>query len=198
MMTCYDIVACAGAFISLVVLKTGLDIIYETAGDIIGKNVDLALVKNVKDSICTFPEVEGIYQIVIHNYGRDHLIGSAHIEVSDRFTVSWIDNLQRAITRKVREDTGVEMLGLSIYAINTRSKEAIEAREMIKKIVCEMEGTREMHGFYVNFLDRTISFDVIIEYGACSKDFMEKEITHKILAIYPGYEVDINVYHDFT
>jgi len=42
---------------------------------------------------------------------------SAHIEIPESLTAAWIDNLQRAISRKVYEDTGIEMMGVSVYAI---------------------------------------------------------------------------------
>ena len=125
-------------------------------------------------------------------------MGSAHVEVSDRLKVAWVDNLQRAVTRKVREDTGVEMLGLSIYAVNTRSEDAIEAREKVRSIVGESEGTRGMHGFYIDLADKTMSFDVVTEFGVSDRKNLRESITGKVAEAYPEYDISVTFSHDFT
>ena len=126
------------------------------------------------------------------------MLGSAHIEISDRYKVSWVDNLQRAIIRKVKEDTGVDMLGISVYAINTHSKEVMDARECVKKAVEEIKDAREMHGFYIDSVDKTMNFDVIQEFGIRSKEELKEELIKKVQEIYPEYAVMIDVDYDFT
>ena len=194
----YDIEAWVGLGISLAIIKTGFDILRDAADIILGKSVDNELTSSVKKAICSFPEVEGVYKIVIHSYGKERLLGSAHIEVSDLYKVAWIDNLQRAITRKVRKETGVEMLGLSVYAINTHSEAIIEAREAVRQIVTEAEGAKEMHGFYIDLVDKTMNFDVVLEFGVRSRKSLREELREKVLKLYPEYNVVIDVDYDFT
>ena len=79
-----SIEAWVGAVISLVVLRTGLATLREPLGGILGQSADVALARAVRDSILRFPEVEGVYNIVIHSYGSRRMYGSAHVELSDR------------------------------------------------------------------------------------------------------------------
>ncbi len=196
--TGYNIEAWIGAAISVIIIKEGVDTMRETAGVILGKSTDVSLASAVKKSILDFPEVDGVYDIVIHSYGRERLMGSAHIEVTDRLTVAWIDNLQRAITRKVKADTGVEMLGLSIYAINSRSERVIKARETVRAISLATPGVRQMHGFYIDRVDKTMSFDVVVDFDVKDKSALRDDITRKVLEAYPEYDVKITVDNDFT
>ncbi|MBR2577451.1 MAG: cation transporter [Erysipelotrichaceae bacterium] len=196
--TGHSIEAWVGLVISLVIIRTGIGILKDAADVILGKGVDTGLAAAVKKTISSFPEVEGVYDIVIHSYGREKMIGSAHIEISDRYRVSWVDNLQRAIIRKVRKETGVEMLGISIYAINTRSKEVIEVRETIRRIVLEAEGAKQMHGFYLDTVDKTMSFDVVLDFGVRTRKSLREELQHKVLELYPEYDIVIDVDYDFT
>ena len=197
MTTKRSIEAWVGAGISLLILKAGVETILETAGHILGKSTELELATAVRESIASFPEVEGVYDLVIHSYGKRSQLGSAHIEVYDSYKVAWIDNLQRAITKKVREDTGVEMLGLTIYAINTHSEKVIAAREAVRKIVMETEGARQMHGFYIDMIDRTMNFDIVVEFGAPDEEIRDG-VKQKVLALYPEYDLQITIDHDFT
>ena len=193
-----SIEAYVGAIISLVIIKTGFDTLKESSDIILGESTDTALASKIRDSILSFPEIEGVYDIVIHSYGKEKMLGSAHIEISDRYKVSWVDNLQRAIIRKVKENTGVDMLGISVYAINTHSKEVMDARECVKKAVEEIKDAREMHGFYIDSVDKTMNFDVIQEFGIRSKEELKEELIKKVQEIYPEYAVMIDVDYDFT
>lgn len=187
-----------GVLISLSIIKTGIDALRETTDELLGHSANLELSEAVRNSILSFPEVEGVDNIAIHSYGAAHLLGSAHIEVPDHYTVAWVDNLQRAITEKVREDTGVEMLGISIRAINTESKEVAEAREAIREIIHETEGAHQMHAFYIDPADKTMNFDIILEYGLPDPEATCEQVREKVSALYPEYEVHITADHDFT
>lgn len=188
----------AGAAISLLIIKTGLETLRETVGSLLGERAEAGLAHEVRNAILSFPEIEGVYDIVIHSYGKDRQLGSAHVEISDQFTVAWVDNLQRAVTRKVLEETGVEMLGLSVYARNTQSREVMEAEKILQSIVGETEGASQLHGFYIDFVDKTMSFEVVLEFGGRSRESLRDELKRKVLAAFPEYDIAIAVEYDFT
>ena len=198
MMSGYAIEAWVGAAISLLIMKNGIVTLRETASGILGEAPDMKLAAAVRNSIQSFPEIDGVYDLAIHSYGRERMVGSAHIEVSDQLTVAWIDNLQRAVIRKVKEDTGVEMMGLSIYAINTNPEEIIAIREAVRNIVRNTEGGKEMHGFYIDLVDKTMNFEAVLEFGVRSMESFRTELLEKVKKAYPEYDIQINVLHDFT
>jgi len=193
-----SIEAWVGAAISLLIIKTGLETLRETVGSLLGERTEAGLAHEVRNAICSFPEIEGVYDIVIHSYGNDRLLGSAHVEISDQFTVAWVDNLQRAVTRKALEETGVEMLGLSVYARNTQSQEVMDAQRTLQHIVDETEGASQLHSFYIDFVDKTMSFEVVLVFGARSRESLRDELQRKVLAAFPEYDIAIAVEYDFT
>ena len=193
-----NIEAYVGLVISILIIKTGVETILDTSSVILGKSSDLELVNKIKDSISSFSEVEGVYDIIIHSYGKNKQIASAHVEVSDKYTVAWVDNLERHVARKVKEDTGVELSGLSIYAINTESPEVIKTRDAIRKIVDETEGANNMHGFYIDMIDKSMNFDVVLAFGSRSKDSLLGELQDKVHKLYPDYSIGITVDYDFA
>ncbi len=82
-----------GAVISLVIIKSGLEMLGDSLSNIIGKRISSEFSKDIKQTVCSFPEVQGAYDLVLHNYGRDLMIGSVHIEVPDTLTVAELDKL---------------------------------------------------------------------------------------------------------
>ena len=46
----------------------GYGILKETVADLIGERIDSKLAKDIKDCINSFDEVNGIYDLIIHNF----------------------------------------------------------------------------------------------------------------------------------
>lgn len=89
----FNIEAFVGLVISLFVIKTGVETIRATVSDILGERVSPELIQNIKKSIMTFPEVDGVYDIALHSYGKGRMIGSArypgyHVDVVIDYEIS--------------------------------------------------------------------------------------------------------------
>ena len=185
-----NIEAYVGLVISAMIIKTGIEILRETVSSLLGERVDVELAAAVKKSILSFPEVDGVFDIVVHNYGKEKLVGSAHIEVTDVLRASWVDNLQRAITRKVQEDTGVEMLGITIYAENSRDEEAKAMKAHIKKAAATQDSVKGVYGIYIDKIDKVINFEIKFDYGADDADKVCEDINRQVHELYPEYRIN--------
>jgi len=178
-----------GVVISIIIIKSGIDMIRETISEILGERVDPDIARKVKGLITEFPDVNGAYDLVIHNYGPEKLIGSVHIEVPEKMTARELDKLGRQITAKVFMETGVAMTGVSVYSINSEDKEAVQIEKDIKEICLSHEGVLEVHGFYLEREDNTIRFDVIIDYDIKDRESIYTHITSEIAEKYPDYQI---------
>ena len=196
--TGHSIEAYVGLAIACLIIKTGVETLLEMISSLLGERVDAELSSAVRKSILSFPEVDGVFDIVIHNYGKDKFIGSAHIEVPDTLRSSWIDNLQRAVSAKVLKDTGVQMLGLTIYAVNTHDARAISMRESIKEIADGNKSVIGMHGFYLDDIDKAVRFDIVTDYDVKDTAGLRAEITEQVQKLYPEYVIDVTVKKDFA
>ena len=187
-----------GVLISLFIIKTGIDTVRETVSNLLGERISVGLVDKVKESIMSFPEVLGVYDIALHSYGKERMIGSAHIEIPEELKVAWIDNLQRAIAHKVYEDTGVEMMGVSVYAVNSKRSASEEIRGKIAEIVSEFSEVISMHGFYIDITDRAIRFDVVTDFGIKSRGELAERIKNRVEKEYSDYEIEVHVDYALT
>ena len=187
----------AGILVALMIIRTGVMALKDTIGTVLGERVSVELAARVKASILSFPEVDDVFDLVIHNYGKEKLVGSARIEVPDVLRASWIDNLQRNIARTVREETGVEMLGLTIYAVNYKDAEAMSVRGDIERLTEEYEDILNIHGFYKDEVDKEIKFNLTIRFGSDPKA-MEEIFRGRVEELYPGYLVTIKTEYDLS
>ncbi len=190
--------AFVGLIISAMILKTGYETLHGTVSELLGERVPAELSRAVKNSVNTFPEVDGVYDLVIHDYGKDSLVGSAHIEVPESLTAAYLDSLERKITEKVFQDTGVALSGISVYSSNISDCSIQETKTEIKKILKEYPGVMQMHGFYKDNVDMVFKFDIVVDFDTPDKAAMRDEIAQRIKELYPEYDVQIAIDYDYS
>ena len=186
-----------GAVISLVILKSGVDMLRETISQLLGERADTDLAKTIKETVLSFPDVTGVYDLVLNNYGPDAFNGSLHIEVPDTYTANELDELIRAITVKVYQEHNVILTAVGVYSVNTKDDSVIEKREAISAMVLQNEYVLQMHGFYVNEEKKKIRFDLIISFDAKDRVAVYNEILREVQSAYPDYTFEVVLDTDF-
>lgn len=187
-----------GALISIVIVKSGIEMLREALSKILGERIDKEVATDVKECITSFPEVLGAYDLVLHNYGTDLLVGSVHIELPDTMTVGEVDTLERAITQKVYEQCGVTMTGISIYSMNTTDEEVTKKLMIVRKTLENYPNILQMHGFYVDEKEKTIRFDVVVSFEEKDRGALLKKLCEDIKERCPGYEVSVFMDYDVS
>lgn len=187
-----------GAVISLVIIRSGLGILGESLSDIIGKRVSSELSKEVKQTVASFPEVRGAYDLLLHSYGPDSMIGSVHIEVPDTMTVAELDKLEHRITEKVFSEHRIILAGISVYAANSEGGQASRIYEDIHRSVMAHEFVLQIHGFYLDEESMTIHFDIILDFAAPDGNALYQTILSETQQNYPDYSVSITLDSDIS
>lgn len=171
-----------GVIISIVIIKTSIDILKESFKSIIGTRVDSELSHKIKESICEFPHVYGAYDLILHDYGPERFQGSVQIEVDDDLTATEIHLLSNQISIKIIEEFSV-FLSIGIYA---RNNKYTHIRDYLYKIASEYEEILEIHGFLVNEKYNLITFNIIIDFDADRIEIKNQLLT-KIRQKYPEF-----------
>ena len=185
-----------GVVISLMILKAGYEMLRQTISRILGERIDNELARAVKAVIQQFEDVSGAYDLILHSYGPDLLMGSVHIEVPDYYTADRLDNLEREIVQKVMDETGVILTGVSVYSVNTTNDEAAQIREDIRRRVMIKEHVLQMHGFYMT--ENTIQFDVVIGFEAPDRHAVWQQIVDELQERYPAYRLAVTLDNDMS
>lgn len=179
--------------ISLIIIKSGISMIKVTLSQILGERVQSEITTSIKKTISNTEKVYGAFDLTLNNYGPDIYIGSVHIEVEDTMTAAEIDKLTRTITNKVYQKHNVILSAIGIYSINIKDKETIEMRKSIEDIISEYNNVLQLHGFYLDKIDKTISFDIILDFEDNNRLQTYKEIHEKIQKLYPEYKIIITM-----
>jgi cation diffusion facilitator family transporter len=186
------------ALISVVIIKSGFEMLRDTISTVLGERVDAETSRAVKKTICEVEGVSGAYDLVINNYGPNRQVGSVHIEVPDTMTVRELDEIERQISEKVFTQHHIILTGISVYSMNTNDKETASVEKTIRDILERYPDVLQMHGFYLDRAEKTIRFDIIISFDAKNRRQLYRDIQKEISAVFPGYDIQIQLDADIS
>ena len=170
------------------------EMLIETLNGIIGTRFDKDLTRDFKNKILSFPNVLGVYDVILHSYGPSQIIGSAHIEVPDQMTAREIHRLTRSISAEIYTDFGI-ILTVGIYASNDQDPEVRALKEDVERIIGSHPEILQMHGFYLE--NNTVTFDLIVDFAADAEK-TRAEILESLKSAFPEYTFSIILDADYS
>ena len=182
--------------ISIIIIKTASNILKDTVNSILGERTDKEIVKNLRNKINSYKEVEGTYDIILHNYGPTNHIGSAHIQVRSDMLASEIHKLTRQIALDVYNEFGI-IITLGIYASNDNLRYNNILKDLTK-IVKKYKEVLQLHGFYVDEDNKIISFDLIIDYECKNPELIKDSVVEDIKKKYSKYDYNVIIDRDIS
>lgn len=189
--------AYAGVIISIVIIRSGVEMLCDTLDDILGKRYDPEELQAIKNTIAEDPDVCGVYDLILHAYGPDRNVGSVHVEIRDEMTATEIDKMERRISKNVYEKHKLPLTSISIYAMNTSTEETKAIRAKVNEIVMGFEGVLQTHGFRADPEERTITMDIILDFDVKDRKAVFENIRAALQKAFPDYTLQLTLDIDF-
>lgn len=174
-----------GVIIAVVIIKSAIEMLKETVDSLLGMRADSELTKELKEKINSFEEIQGVYDLSLHDYGPSKIIASVHIQVRNDMTAEEIHILTREIEYAVYAEFGIT-LTIGIYAANDKG-EFGEIKKSLVNIVKDYKSVLQVHGFYVDKAKHNVYFDLIIDFEEENKEAVLEEIVGKMKKEYKDY-----------
>ena len=189
--------AILGAIISVVILKSGISMLKSTISQLLGEQSDIEIAKKIQKTVMQFPNVLGVYDLVLNNYGPNRWNGSLHIEVPDTLAVADLDQLLREIAIKVIRTHQVLLTAIGVYSVNTKDKEVVAAQKKVKEIALAHKYIRQVHGFYLMKEQKRMRFELVVSFDAENREEAFREAVEDVKKAFPGYELQVAMDADF-
>ncbi len=187
-----------GAIISLVIIKSGVEMMKDTISQLLGERNDVELARSIKQTVTSFPDVQGAYDLVLNNYGPDTWNGSIHIEVPDTYSADRLDQLLRDIQVEVVRKHQVILTAIGVYSVNTKDTETIETKKKLLEIVFAHPHVKQLHGFYLIKDQKTMRFDLVISFDAEDRKAVFEEVMADVQKAFPDYTLQGAMDTDFA
>ena len=183
-----------GVIISILIIKSAIGMLKESANSMLGERADSELSAKIKERVLQFDNVQGVYDLNLHNYGPSRTVASFHIQVRNDMNAGEIHILTRNIAYKIYEEFGIAVT-IGIYAANDEG-EFGQIKAELENIVKDYKEILQIHGFYVD--NENVFFDLIIDFDADDKNKIQQEIASKMKEKFPEYNYNIILDPDIT
>ena len=183
-----------GVIISVFIIKAGVDVLRGTISQILGERIDSELSRRIKEELAAYPGVSGAYDLILHAYGPEKLVGSIHIEVPDTISAVELDKLERQMTAEIYQKYGVILTGISIYPVPETDQLFHAVRDELKAY----QNVLQIHGFHLDKETKTVVFDIVVSFDAPDRLALCEEIDAALEQNHPGYTFYITLDNDIS
>ena len=186
-----------GALISIVIIKAGIEMLASPVNELLGARISQDLLRDIKQEVLGFEGVHGVFDIILHNYGPNVLIGSLHVNVYDTMDAHEIHGLTRRISEQMFERHGIIMT-VGVYSIATGKNKRAELQNTVTQTLARHKEILQVHGFYYFEKEHRISVDVVPDISVHDEAALSSQLTDEIKALVPGEEVTIVIDHNYS
>ena len=109
----YIIDAIMGVIVSAMIFVAGIKVLNETKNSLLGEAPVKETVEHIESIVKNYPDIIGIHDLIVHNYGPKNLVISFHAEVDGASDIYYlhdvIDNVEREIQTEMNIPCTIHM-----------------------------------------------------------------------------------------
>lgn len=166
-----------GLIVSIISVYSSIKMIKEVLGPIIGLIPDEKRVSEIKEKLLSYDFVEGIHDLVIHNYGVNNDFITVHVEIDSRMDMltshDLIDNIEREFKEK-----GID-LTIHMDPVVIGDPMVDKLKEKVIRTIKRIDKDLNIHDFRVveGPTHTNLLFDCVVPY---EKTYTKEEIISQL------------------
>lgn len=189
-----------GILVAAFILRAGWGAAKDTLDPLLGQSPDPGLVRGIQETVLGRPEIVGMHDLVVHDYGPGRCMASLHAEVpmdADILAIhDVIDNLERELRRKLGVEVVIHMDPIAVGDPRTDALKA-QVTELVRRIDPDMT----IHDFRMTAGPEhtNLIFDVAVPYHCRLEDEQVQEAIGAAVKALPGnYYTVVSVDHVYA
>ena len=178
----------AGAIVSLVILWAGYNAAKDTIDPLLGQAPDPEFVQRIADIVNRYPEVVGIHDLAVHDYGAGRVMISLHAEVPSSGDIMALHDVIDTIERDLQEELNCSAV-IHMDPISTDDQLITSTRELLKeRIHAQISPDISIHDFRMvpGPTHTNVIFDAVVPYEFPQSDEQVREEISKLVRALEG------------
>ncbi len=169
-----------GVLVGLFICYAGYNAAKDTISPLLGQAPEKEFVQQINDIVMSYPDILGIHDLIVHNYGPGRVLISLHAEVSADGELlalhDTIDTIEHALRSKLNCHAVIHMDPVCVG-----DQQTMELKALVAGYIEEISDTISMHDFRIvtGPTHTNLIFDVAVPY---SFPLSDKELTEKLKA----------------
>ena len=185
-----------GAIVSIFVLIAGFNIAKETLEPLLGEAIGRETYEEITKKVESYNGILGCHDLIIHNYGPSHMMGTIHVEVSNSLDLTIAHEIIDHIERDILRDMNI-FLVIHMDPVETKNHKVLAETHIIKEKIFELEPNAAIHDFRIveEHDKKRLIFDMEIPYSydEKKKKLLLRKIEDMLYAMDENYETLITV-----
>ena len=191
--------AWGGILVSLIILWAGYGAARDTISPLLGQKPDPSLVSRIREIVVQQPDIIGIHDMMIHDYGPGRLIVSLHAEVPGNADIyrlhDEVDNAEKELEQKLQCTAVIHMDPIAVDNAQIRA-----TYDAVKAFMKEHYPDYSIHDFRMvpGKTHTNLIFDCVVPMEVTDFEAVREQITSDIQAAFPGRFAVVTVEHSFV
>lgn len=160
-----------GVLVALFILYTGIASVRDTLGPLLGQAPDPEFVHKIEDIVHSHPQIVGIHDLIIHDYGPGHCLISLHGEVSGDGDIYELHDMIDLVEQELQEKLGCEaVIHMDPIAADDEQVQAMKIR--VEAVLKELDPRITVHDFRMveGPTHTNLIFDAVVPQDAAASE----------------------------
>ena len=189
-----------GIVVAGLVLLAGVRAAKDTISPLLGQPPAPEFVQQIEDIVMASPHVQGIHDLVVHDYGPGRVMISLHAEIPAHGDIMALHDEIDNAEQRLRRELGCEAI-IHMDPIVTDDKLTTETREKVARLVRGIDETISIHDFRMvtGPTHTNIIFDAVVPFRFRLSDReVEREIKSAVKRLDSSYFAVVQIDRDYT
>ena len=136
----------AGLVVACFVLAAAYKAAKDTISPLLGQAPDPELVRQIEDTVYKYPEVKGIHDLIVHDYGPGRRFVSLHAEVDGYCEMFAVHDAIDAAEMEIKEKFNI-LASIHMDPIEAEGSEVMRLRSAVQEKLTELSPSLSIHDF---------------------------------------------------
>ena len=184
-----------GLAVAVFILRSGWGAAKDTINPLLGASPDPELVRQLRELVLSHPQVVGIHDMIIHDYGPGRRLCSFHAEVPQDADILAAHDAIDHIEREIQEKFGIETT-VHMDPIATDDEKVTQLRARVAALAQAVEPEMTIHDFRVveGPTHTNVIFDAVVPHRCRLSDQEVRErLSRAVTALDSAYQAVIQI-----
>ena len=184
-----------GLAVAVFILRSGWGAAKDTINPLLGESPDPELVKQLRELVLSHPQVVGMHDLIIHDYGPGRRLCSFHAEVPQDADILDAHDAIDHIEREIKEKFGIETT-VHMDPIATADEKVNQLRRQVADLARVVEPEMTIHDFRVvrGPTHTNVIFDAVVPHKCrLTDEEVLQRLRQAVSALDPTYQAVIQI-----
>ena len=160
-----------GCIVAIMVFIAGVSIAKDTIEPLLGEAVPEELYQQICEKVCSYEGIEGIHDLIVHNYGPTRRMATLHAEVKNTLSLEVAHEISDKIEQDILKELNI-FLVIHLDPLDTDNETVKNYKALVCSEVTKMDSSASIHDFrMVNGTDQiNLVFDLVLPYSYKKED----------------------------